>query len=194
MNRKQIDRYFELLAKLYTKKCRIILTGAAAGALYGRVRSTVDIDFAAKTRDWELFSRAVSQASARTGIVAQYAEDIDRWSMITLLDYDKHLRVYRRIGSIEVCLMEPRYWAIGKLSRYLDSDVQDISKVFKKTKTTWRSMATLCGKALKRSPKSTACFLFKRQVEDFFKRFGKRVWGKAFDPEKAIAQFHKSFL
>ena len=191
MNKTQIDRYFKILSGIYPGKCRIIVTGASAGALYGRVRATMDIDFAATAVNWERFSKAVHETSLRTGIAAQFSEDIDRWSSITLMDYDKHTYLYRRFGTIEVRLMEPPYWAIGKFSRYLDTDIQDLVKVFKKTGTRWQSVASIAGDALRKSPRSTACFLFRRQMEDFFKRSGRKVWGRSFDPAKSVAIFRK---
>jgi len=191
MNKRQVERYFGILGKIYPKKCRVILTGAAAGVLYGRIRATMDVDFSADAKDWENFSKAVEETSLRTGIAAQYAEDIDRWSSITLMDYKKHVYLYRKFGSVEVCLMEPAYWAIGKLSRYLDQDIEDLAHVFKKTRTRWESVLSVAGNALKLSPKSTACFLFRRQTEDFIKTYGKKIWGKTFDFTKAAAYFHE---
>ena len=191
MNKSQIDRYFKVLAKLYPKECRIILTGAVAGVLYGRIRPTMDIDFSVRTGQWDDFSKVVEEARLRTGIVAQYAEDIDRWSAITLMDYEKHTYLYRRFGSIEIRLMEPPYWAIGKLSRYLDTDIQDLVKVFKKTNTHWRDVSSVAGEALRKSPKSTACSQFRRQVEDFLKNQGRKVWKQRFTFEEAIILFHK---
>ena len=192
MNKRQVERYFEVLAKLYAKPCRVILTGAAAGALYGRVRATLDVDFAVSAADWEKFSKAVHESGLRTGIAAQYAEDIDRWSSITLMDYAAHTYVYKRFGALELRLMEPTYWAIGKLSRYLDPDIRDLVAVFKKTNVEWKDVANISGKALRQSPKSTSCHLFRRQVEDFFKNSGKKAWGKNFDFERAIRVFHKT--
>lgn len=191
MNKTQVERYFRMLGITYRKKCRIILTGAAAGALYGRVRATMDVDFAVKAADWSGFSKAVEEVSRRTGIAAQYTEDIDRWSSITLMDYAEHTTLYRRYGSVELKLMEPSYWAIGKFSRYLDPDIEDLVKVFKKTSTRWQDVAVVAGEALRKSPKSTSLFLFKRQVEDFFSRQGKKVWGRTFDAKGAIEVFHK---
>jgi hypothetical protein len=191
MNKKQIERYFKILDKIYSKKCRIILTGAAAGALYGRVRATMDIDFSAQAADWENFSKAVEEASVRTGIAAQYAEDIDRWSSISFMDYKKHTFIYGQYGLVEVRLMEPSYWALGKLSRYLDPDIRDLVKVLKKTGTQWQETASVAGRALRKSPKSNACFLFRKQTEDFFKQYGKKIWGRPFDAKEAITIFHK---
>lgn len=191
MNKKQIERYFKIVDKIYGKKCKIIVTGAAAGALYGRIRATMDIDFSAEAADWENFSKAVKEASVRTGIAAQYAEDIDRWSSITFMDYKKHTFIYGRFGRIEVRLMEPSYWAIGKLSRYLDPDIRDLWKIFEKTGTRWQTTASVAGRALRKSPKSNACFLFRKQTEGFFKHYGRKIWGRAFDANEAIALFHK---
>ncbi len=200
MNQKEILRFFKILADLFEEKCQIILTGAAAGALYGRVRPTTDIDFSLKLnrksargydRSWQSFAKAVHEASARTGIAAQYGEDIDRWSSITLLDYEKRKYLFRRFGKIAVYLMEPSYWAIGKLGRYLDSDIRDLVHVLKLTGTSWQILAAILGKALRKSPKSTACFSFRRQVEDFLKNYGRQVWGKNYPPEEAIKLFHK---
>lgn len=190
MNKKQIERYFQLLAKAYPKKCWVILTGAAAGALYGRIRPTLDIDFQARAERWQEFSEAVRKVSERTGIAAQFAENIDHWSMITLADYSKHTHVYKKFGGVEVRLMEPPYWAIGKLSRYLDPDIQDLAKVFKKTGTGWHRVAAVAGKCLAKSPRSTASFQFRKQVEHFFLKEGRKVWGKAFKANEAISVFH----
>lgn len=191
MNKKQIERYFKLLDKIYDKNCIVILTGAAAGVLYGRVRATMDIDFSAEAADWETFSKAVQETSMRTGIEPQYAEDIDRWSSITLMDYKKHTFSYGWFGRVEVRLMEPPYWAIGKLSRYLDQDIDDIVKVFKKTGTKWQDTAVVTGRALRESPKSVACFLFRKQTEGFFEQYGKKTWGRTFNPTEAIEAFRK---
>ena len=200
MNKREVGRFFKILGALYPEKGTVFVTGAAAGAFYGRVRPTADIDFAlrlgrkaaaAKEEAWSAFTNAVAEARARTGIDVQYAEDIDRWSSITLLDYDRHTRAVGRFGKLEERLLEPAYWAIGKLSRYLDSDVRDLVIVFRRTRTSWRKLAPLLGKALRKRPKSTACFSFRRQVEDFLKIHGKEIWGKNYSAQEAIALFHR---
>ena len=94
----------------------------------------------------------------RTGIAAQYAEDIDRGSSIT----------------------------------YLDPDIRDVDEVMKGTRTPPAELAKVLGLALKKSPRSTACDLFRRQVEDFFSSSGRRIWGKRYSPDKAIRAFHES--
>lgn len=200
MNRREIIRYFKTFSRLYGKPCRIILTGAAAGSLYGRVRATMDLDFAVvlegrggqrKEARWGEFERAARRATQLTGIAVQYAEDIDRWSAITYLDYLKHTRTFRKFGGLVVRILDPAYWAIGKLTRYLAPDIRDLVEVLKRTKTPVVKLARVLGRALKESPKSTACELFKRQVEDFFLRCGGDVWGKNFSPDRAVHLFQR---
>lgn len=200
MNKQAIERYFSLLSRKFHEPCLIILTGAGAGVVYGRVRATMDLDFAvklkgpssaAKSGRWEDFSKAVQVVTLQTGIDAQYAEDIDRWSSITLLDYENHTCPFKRFGKIEVRLLDPCHWAIGKFSRYLDSDIRDLIQVLQKTKTPWRRLTQVLGKSLRKSPKSTACFLFRRQVEDFLSAYGRSIWGKEFSKEAAIQRFHR---
>jgi hypothetical protein len=200
LNKHEIARYFRVLSKLYRKPCKIILTGAAAGALYGRIRATLDLDFALrfparsparKEMSWREFAACAHEATERTGIAAQYAEDIDRWSLISYLDYEKHTLPFSRFGKIEARLLKPSFWAIGKLARYLDPDVRDVCEVMKRTRTRAEGLARVLGRALRRSPKSTACELFRRQVEDFFKTRGRGIWGKNYRSEKTIAIFRR---
>ncbi|PIQ85930.1 MAG: hypothetical protein COV74_07110 [Candidatus Omnitrophica bacterium CG11_big_fil_rev_8_21_14_0_20_45_26] len=199
MNQAQIRRFFKQLSRRYPHGCRIILTGAAGGALLGRVRATMDIDFAvrlrtkkSKHRQWQVFERAVRQAALQTGIAAQYAEDIDRWSMIHFLDYDRHTIPFEKFGKIEVHILDPIYWAIGKLARYLDPDIRDLVQVLKKKQPLWRKAVRIWGKALRKSPKSTACYLFRRHVEDFLTAYGPVIWRRAFDGKLAVQMFRRS--
>ena len=113
MNKKEIMRFFELLDKICPDACEIFLTGAAAAAVYGNIRPTMDVDFAVKLsreatsgedleKKWQTVSKAIEKVSTKTGIAAQYAEDIDRWSSISLLDYQA--QVWPLSRSIEwVC-------------------------------------------------------------------------------------------
>jgi len=53
-------------------------------------------------------------------------------------------------------------------------------------------LISLCARALRASPLSPAKGQFRRNVESFLRRHGKKLWGKSFDPDKAIAGFRKS--
>ena len=194
MNARQIDAFFKTLAREFDEKAVVVLTGAAAGAILGRARPSLDIDFAvelARSGDWDKLARAVERTVKLAGISANYAEDIDRWGMVTLLDYRKHARPYKKFGGIEVRILEPEYWSIGKMTRYLDPDVRDLIQVFKTQKVPAARLARLWGRALRESPSSTGLHQFRRQVEHFLATYGREIWGKEFDPEPAVRAFHR---
>jgi hypothetical protein len=112
--------------------------------------------------------------------------------MITLLDYKKGTTLYKRYGKLAVRVLDPAYWSIGKMTRFIDPDIQDMIQVFRKKKTPVLRLAKVWGRALKESPRSTALAGFRRQVESFFESYGKKIWGESFDSVKVIRQFHKA--
>ena len=202
MTRRRIDRFLATLAAELRLPARAYVTGAAAAALWGRVRPSLDIDLGIELRPrrrnssppatWDAVEAAVARTTALTGIPASAAEDIDRWGMITLLDYRRSSRVYRVFGDLEVRLLDPRTWSIGKLTRYLDPDVRDVAEVLRRQGVDATSAARLWGRALRASPASTAQFQFRRHVELFFRREGRHVWGKTFVAGHAIVAFHRA--
>ncbi len=196
MTRAQIDRFFRVLAVQLGQKAVVLVTGAAAAAIWGRVRPSVDIDFAVRmTRRgenaWEAFEQAVARTVGLTGVQANYAEDLDHWGLITLLDYRRHTRSYRRFGALEVRLLDPTYWSIGKMTRYLDPDVRDMVQVFKRQRVPADRLVRLWGRALRRSPRSIVLSQFRRQVEHFLRTHGHAIWGRKFDAERALRRFYK---
>ena len=196
MSPRQIEHFFKMLARELDRPATAILTGAAAGSVWGHVRPSVDIDFAIRpdrggAASWRHIEQAVARASRLTGIGVNYAEDIDRWGPISLLDYPRRTLPYRRFGSLTVRLLDPAYWSIGKISRYLDPDVQDLVAVLKGRNVPARRLITIWANALRASPQSTACTQFRRQVEHFLHAYGQAIWGNTFDVAAAIQQFHR---
>ncbi|MEA2695822.1 MAG: hypothetical protein QOI66_93 [Myxococcales bacterium] len=199
MTRRQIERFLAVLAHELPFAARAYLTGAAAGALYGRVRPSFDIDLGIQLpgrsrspRSWETVQAAVDRTCSVTNIPANVAEDIDRWGMITLLDYRRSSRLYRHFGRLEVRLLHPLNWSIGKLTRYLDADLGDVIAVFRKQGVAPQMAARIWGRALRASPASTSQFRFRHNVETFFEKHGRLIWGKTFDAAVAIAAFHRA--
>ena len=195
MNPRQIDRFFTVVGRQLTRPARAIVTGAAAGALWGHVRPSLDIDFGIRVlggaKGWAEVEAAVEEAKKLTGIDANYAVDIDRWGAITLLDYDRHTHPYKTFGRLNVELLDPAYWTIGKLSRSLDTDIQDVIAVLRHRNSQLEPLVRLWGRALRQSPRSVACTQFRHHVEHFLRTCGRRIWGQAFDPQRAIATFHR---
>jgi hypothetical protein len=197
MTRRRIERFLATLAVEIAAPARAYLTGAAAAALWGRVRPSLDVDLGLelKTRSatgWESIERAIERTTRLTGIPVNAAEEIDRWGMITLLDYKRTSRRYRQFGALEVRLLHPINWSIGKLTRYLDPDVRDVVEVFRRQDVARAQAAGTWGRALRASPASSAQFQFRRNVEHFFARHGRAIWGASFDLAAATAAFHRA--
>jgi hypothetical protein len=183
----EIHRFFETLARELDRSAVVILTGAGAAALQGGVRPSRDLDFAIRVRGaspaaWKEVEAAVARTEAATGIAANFAEDIDRWGMISLLDYDRRAVPYRRFGPLRLLLMHPAYWSIGKLTRYLESDIADMAAVFRSKRVPWRNVVRVWRRALSKSPRSTALAQFQHHASHFLKTRGPSIWGKEFDP------------
>lgn len=197
MTRQQLDRFFTTLAREYDGSVRVILTGAAAGSITGPLRPSLDVDFGVElprrtASRWQALTEAIERTVRLTGIPAQYAEDIDRWGAISLLDYRAHTTPYRRFGKVRVDVLDPAYWSIGKLTRYLDPDVFDMVAVLKRTRVPVVRLVRLWGRALRASPRSMACTEFRTHAEHFLQTHGRRIWGTPFDANRAIAAFHRA--
>ena len=152
-------------------------------------RATLDIDFEIRLKrgglksgalgGWESVQRAIEDTARATGITPQYDEDIDKWSSIALPS--KGSRLYRDFGKVEVRILNPELWAVGKLTRYLSTDIQDLRTVLKKTKVTSTGAVTTWGKALGISPASNTQATFRRQVETFLDQYAREIWGQGAD-------------
>lgn len=195
MNKRQIDNFFQALSynikKLGRKKAKILLTGAAAGNLLGGNRPSIDIDFAliCDKRYIKDIEKAIRQTSLASGIAVNYSQDIDRWSEITFLDYKKHTIHYKTIGCVEISILSPDYWSIGKITRYIDTDVDDLVKVLKNNPISCAELSKLWGKALAKSPLSSASSSFKKHAEHFLKTYGKLIWGKNYNQGLCLRAF-----
>ena len=197
MNPKEIERFFKGIAKDFDEDATVYLTGAAAGALMGGVRPSLDVDFGvelkgANAKRWEQLTAAIEKNKVLTGLGSNYDEDIDRWGMITLMDYQKHAPLFKQYGKLKVKVLEPAYWSIGKMTRYLQPDIADMEMVFQKKKVSAALLTGVWGKALKSSPRSDSLLLFRKQVEDFLVHSGPKIWGKTFDAAAEMMNFYRS--
>lgn len=200
MKKDIVDLFFLELDRALATPASVILTGAAAGAIYGNVRHSADIDFEIRLkrrktdgqRQDEIVERVIREVSSSLGISANYSDDISHWSMIDYLDYRRSSIPYKKIGRMDIRLLAPEYWTIGKMARFLEIDVNDMIKVIKKKRLRTEVLISLWARALRRSPLSLAKGQFRRNVENFFHMHGKKIWGRAFDRERAINDFKRS--
>ncbi len=199
MTRRDAERFLKAVARSLDTPASLLLVGGAARIVLAGARATADIDLEllpTKSRRSQgrlrSLMQAVENAQRETGIAAQAAENIERWSMISWADYRKHLVLWRQFGSLSVYVMEPEYFAMTKLIRGSSVDLDDIYHVLRVHHASWRTLARVCGKALRSSPLSTQQGLFRRQVEHFFTKEGTRLWSSRFRPQAAVAVFHRA--
>lgn len=165
--------------------------------LLGGRRPTGDVDFGLSVSPrhggfWPEIEAAVAAAANEAGVVVQYSTDIDRWSSVAIPKGRFKTRPYKRLDRLSVHLLDPKCWAVYKLARYLDADVEDLLAVLPHQGVSSSSLARLCGESLRFSPRSTHLFLFRKQVEHFFREHGTTIWGKGFESERVIATFHRA--
>ena len=164
--------------------------------LLGGARPTGDADFGvvARPRAWVEVERAIAAAAAQSGIAVQYSQDIDRWSSVAIPPRRFRTRAWKRYRRLSVHILEPSCWAVYKLARYLEADVEDLISVLRRERVSSARLARLCGESLRASPRSPALFLFRRQVEHFFRRHGRTIWGVRYEPERSVAEFHRASM
>lgn len=112
--------------------------------------------------------------------------------MINLLNYRRTALPYQRIGRLNVKIMAPDYWTIGKMGRFYGVDIRDVAQMIRRRRLKPEILIPLWGKALRSSPLSLALGNFRRNVAYFIQHYGKKAWGKGFDPANGIALFEKA--
>lgn len=184
MNRRGIEQFFRFVDRRLKTPVRVVLTGGAVASLYGGTRVTLDIDFEVhpQDRDWGQVQKVMEEVSQETGITPQFSSDIDRWSSIALPE--RKSRLFKKIGKVEVRILDPAVWAIGKLTRYLPSDVEDLVTVLKSAHANPEHSVRLWGKALGVSPPASAQHSFRRHVTYFLDLYAKEIFGHGKSPEK----------
>jgi len=125
-----------------------------------------------------------------TGITPQFSEDIERWSSITFPN--KKSTLYKQIGNVELRLLDPSVWAIGKLTRFLPHDERDLRIVLRKNKSDPKYLARFWGRALGLSGMSSTQDMFRRQVLLFFKLYARSLWGPSTHPDELKTLFLQS--
>ena len=193
LTRADLRRFFAAVAERVPCRLKLVLTGGGAAMVLGGTRPTGDVDFGiVTTGPLDQVERAIETAVAQTGVVVQYSTDIDRWSAVAIPRARFRTRPYQRFGRLSVHLLEPKCWAVYKLARYLDSDVDDLVAVLRRERPSPAALARLCGESLRTSPRSPQLFNFRRQVEHFFRTHGRAVWGARFAADDAIAAFARA--
>ncbi len=193
MRKGDIDRFFKVVSQGVRVSCKVYLTGGIASWFLGGNRPTEDIDFGLRVSrgHWQEVAQVFQETSQSLGIPIQFSENISRWSLIDLPQYEKRSRQYKKFGKVSVYLLDVGTWSIGKVSRYYASDVSDLQAVFKAQKPHPDSIIRVWARSLKESPHSSHQFLFIKTVEDFLNRYGRKIWGRKFNSQKYFLEFKR---
>ena len=191
MEKRNITRFFKILDQELGLPANVILTGAGAGTYMGQTRTSVDIDFEIATvpRNLDKLESAIARTIRKTGIAVNYSENIGGWSMIAFLDYRRHAVLIQKIGKIQLRLMAPEYWTIGKMVRFGENDLRDLEDIIIKQKLRPDQLIVLWAKAIEGSSLSIELGQFRKNVCYFLTKYGNRVWGKNFKPQQAVETF-----
>ena len=196
MNKIKIHAFFKRLDANLGETATVIIVGASAASLMGHVRPSFDIDFeirlkrnvrAKKSR----LAKAIIQSAQETGVAVNFSENIGGWSMINYLDYRKTAVSYKRFGKLDVKIIEPAYWTIGKMTRFLELDVQDMVKIIRKKKIQPKRLIGIWAQAFKISSLSLELGQFKDHVLYFLKSYSNKIWGKEIEAQTLIQFFLK---
>ncbi len=194
MNKRQIDLFFKTLDRELGLKGTIILTGASAGSLMGHIRPSFVFDFeirlARKTPQTKAkLEKSIDKAAQIVGVAVNFSENIGGWSRIHYLDYRKTALPYKKMGNLEIKLIAPEYWTIGKMARFLELDIQDMIKIITKKKLKPKRLISIWAKAVRSSDLSLELGQFRNHVNYFFRNHGKKLW-----PQANLDHCSKQFL
>ena len=78
------------------------------------------------------------------------------------------------------------------MSRYLTSDIEDVTTLFKKLKPSPRTVVRAWGEAMGQSPMSSGEPLFQHHVLHFLRAHGPTIWGLALNIAQCEALFSES--
>ncbi len=196
MNKKKIHEFFKRLDIYLDQKATVIVVGASAASLMGHVRPSFDIDFEIRlSRSTPAQKRKLAETilktARETGVAVNFSENIGGWSMVNYLDYRKTALAYKKFGKLDVKLIEPCYWTIGKMTRFLELDIQDMVKIIRKKKIKPERVVSVWAQAFQASDLSLELGQFKEHVLFFLKQYSTKLWGRKSVAQKLIDLFLK---
>ncbi|OHC02620.1 MAG: hypothetical protein A3H23_09995 [Planctomycetes bacterium RIFCSPLOWO2_12_FULL_40_19] len=175
-NKGDVNLFFKRLSELVTEKIDVYLLGGCALIILGASRTTQDIDFEIKGASDETIER-IQQFCIDKNIPVNFSEDAGMWGMISINNNRDTALPYSDFGKINVRILDPLDMSIGKIERFTDIDVQDVTYLIKKFSINAEELLTAWARALNKSLKSEKNFLFRKQVESFIKTYSKKLWG-----------------
>lgn len=166
-----LERVIETL-KEFTKAnnadIELILIGGLALHYYGlKDRATIDIDAEVKGDIEGLF-----EFLKQKNIPSDMGEDIAGWSVVTMPPgyRERTIRIYKD-EHLTVKVLHPLDFVVAKLRRATEEDLEDAAFVVKQFGLGPEEIKEAAERVIKASPKDTALFVFRKNVDLFVGRF-----------------------
>ncbi|MBI1821653.1 MAG: hypothetical protein HY036_06305 [Nitrospirae bacterium] len=157
---------FEEFARIHQRPLQILLVGGLSLYFYGMPdRATMDVDAEVKTGLEDLFHFLKEHH-----VPADLSENFSGWSVIAMPPgYPERSSIAVQTGLLEIRILAPVDFIIAKLRRFTEIDIQDALFVARKYQISPEAVKQTAESAISHSPKDTALFLFRKNVEEFFR-------------------------
>ncbi len=164
------ENIIKLLKKFVKKTGRplkVILVGGLALQYYDKTdRSTRDFDAEVKGDVEELIEFLKAH-----DVPSDIGEDISGWSVVSMPpNYRRRTRNVYKDNLLSINILAPVDFIVSKLRRFTDEDMEDALFVAKKCGVSPREIETTALKALRNSPKDTALYIFKKNLDLLLKK------------------------
>lgn len=167
LGKRAIELFLKEAARLAGgKKTRLIIAGGLAVSVYGMPeRKTLDIDAEIISEDSELIEK-INKRFKELKVPVDISDNISRWGMVDIPpSYRKRARPYKKLGSVELCLLSPIDLIVSKLRIFRDIDIEDILFLAKKFNITFNEIKKEADLAISISPRSTELLFFKKNLQ-----------------------------
>lgn len=170
MSQLNLEKIISLLKEFthdQKSELEIILIGGLALAYYGMEdRATIDIDAEIKGDVDSLFNFLKSK-----NIPSDIGEDMSGWSVIAMPSgYRERALTVEKDELLTVKILSPLDFIVAKLRRFTEEDLEDALFVAKRFDIKPEDVQKAADSAIKNSPKDTALFVFRGNIELFIKR------------------------
>lgn len=164
VNLEKIIDFLKEFAWSRKNSLQIILVGGLAVQYYGMgERATIDID-AEVTGD----VKGVFEFLKSKHIPADIGENISGWSVVAMPPgYRERTNDIYKDEFLCVKVLHPLDFIIAKLRRFTEEDIEDALFVARKYNLEAREIESLAEETIANSPKDTALFVFRKNVDIF---------------------------
>lgn len=167
LGKNAIELFLREAARLAgNKKTKLIIAGGLAVNAYGMPeRKTLDIDAEILSENSELIEQ-INKRFKELKIPVDISDNISRWGMVDIPpSYRERAKPYKKLGSVELCLLSPVDLIVSKLRIFRDIDIEDILFLTNKFNITFDEIKKEADLAISISPKSTELLFFKKNLQ-----------------------------